>query len=80
MLRAAGLERLVGQLGVVRGRRRFELRERRHQRLVLLAQLVAVVAVVFGDAQQDVLERRQAVARLLRKVGAAEEGPLIVVA
>ena len=79
VLRPAGLERLVGQLGVVRGRRRLELRERRHQRLVLLAQVVAVVAVVFGDAQQDVLERRQPEARLLREVGAAEEGPLIVV-
>ena len=48
------------------------------QRGVLLAQLGLMLAVVFGDADQQILERGQAVARLLREIGAAEERPLIV--
>src|ERR1700730_3593214 len=38
-----------------------------------------MIAIVCGDSLQDVAERRQAIARLLREVGAAEERPLVIV-
>ena len=78
-LRAAGLERLIGELGVGGRRRRIELGECRHQRVVLRAQLRGMIAIVFRHPQQHVAKRRQAVAGFLREVGAAEERPLVVV-
>ena len=38
-----------------------------------------MVAVVLGDAQQHILESRQSVAGLRRKIGAAEKRPLVIV-
>src|ERR1700716_53204 len=78
-LRAAALERRSAEFGVARGRWRIELGECRHQRVVLRAQLRGMIAIVSGDALQDVPERWQPVARLLREVGAAEERPLVIV-
>src|SRR5262249_42315145 len=78
-LRAAGGERRVGELAVGPGGGRGGLGGRRHERIVLLVQLGRVVAVIPGNALQDVLECRQAVARFLREVGAAEERPPIIV-
>jgi len=43
----------------------------------LLADLCAVRAVIFGDPLQDLLERRHAVARLVREIRPAEERPPI---
>ncbi len=60
------------------GRRRIEAREGLRERSVLPAQLALVLMVILGHAGQQILERRQAVTRLLREVGAAEEWPLIV--
>ena len=78
-MRAAALEWRRRELAVGARRRRVELGERRHQRLVLPVQLGGVLAVIRCDAQQHVLERRQSVARLLGEIGAAEERPLVVV-
>ena len=52
-------------------------RERRFQLLVLRSDLCAMAVVVLGHAPQQIAERGHAVARLLRKVGAAEEGRLL---
>ena len=75
---AAEAQRRVAQLDSIGGRRRVELRERRHQRLVLLAQLRLVLAVETRHAQQQLPEGRQAETRLLGEVGAAEERPPVV--
>src|SRR5438105_4522486 len=77
----AGHARVRGLRELAVGARwlRVEIREGRHERIVLLAQIFAVLAVMPGDPQQDVLEGRQAVAGFLREVGAAEERPLVVV-
>src|SRR5438874_2527084 len=78
-LLAQARERGPRELAVGARRLRVEIREGRHERLVLRAQLGCALPVELGDPEQQVLERRQPVARFLRKVGAAEEWPLIVV-
>ncbi len=75
---ARGLQRRIGQLYVHARRRRREIGERAHERLILLAQVGFVVAVVVGDLAEQVLEGREAITGFLRKVRAAEERPLIV--
>src|SRR5438874_199718 len=78
-LLAQARERGPRELAVGARRLRVEIREGRHERLVLRAQLRGALPVELGDPEQQVLERRQPVARFLRKVGASEERPLIVV-
>ena len=78
-LLAQARERGLRELAVGARWLRVEIREGRHERLVLRAQLGCALPVELGDPEQQVLERRQPVARLLRKVGSSEERPLIVV-
>ena len=75
---AAEAQRRIAQLGGRLRGRRLELRERRHQRLVLLPQLRLVLAVIAGHAQQQLPEGGQPETRLLGEISPAEERPPVV--
>ncbi len=77
---ARGGERRRVQFLIRPDGRRHQFIQHPHQRLTLGAQLIAVVPVEFQDAIEHLREGRHAVTLLARKVGAAEEGPLVIVA
>ena len=76
---AAALERGGVERHRARCRRRLQLAQGVDYGAGLLAQFGFMVAVVVGDVGQKLAERGHAVARNRRKIGAAEERPLVVV-
>ena len=74
----AALDGCGRELQIARGSRRIEIHERRHERIVLRAQFAFVLAIIPGDSLQQILECRQPVTRLLRKIRPSEERPVIV--
>ena len=58
-------------------RRRQQFTEHLHQRVALARDFSAMLRVVRGDALQHVAKGRHAVLRLYRKVGSAEERPMV---
>ena len=68
------LDRRGAELGMMRRRAWLHVRERRDERGVLLADLLAALAVELRHALEQLRKSRQVMARLLGKISPAEKG------
>ena len=64
-------------IGLTAARRRLEFAEDRRELLALGADVVSLLGEELSGPLQEFAERRQAMSALVRKVGAAEERPLV---